>query len=818
MKLIYSHLQKFLPDLQVEPQQLRDDLTMIGHFCNFYEEIEGEIVFDLDIKVNRGDCFGYYGLARDLAVQYNIPLQIPKILEPNYPDYQLPIKVTSPDVNRVMCLKLSEIKVSPSPDWLVKFSKIHQVNTINNVVDLTNYIMFLYGIPGHAFDVAKTGENLIWENNQGKTTEFITLDGTLLNLTDDNLVISNPQEVVSTDFVGGKNSGTYDSTTDVIIEVATYNPVRIRQDSRHHKTSTEAGTRLEKMLDSNLVPQALHHLAQLIVELCNAKISSQVYDYFPPELPLTTIEFDFALPTRLAGIEIPEDFIEKTLISLNCVLSPLVKEGIKGRLVIPPSVRKDISLPEDLAEEIIRFYGYQKIPVNEPVKFKEVPNITPKILYLIDQLKDKLVSEGYDEVLTWPLVSQPVDPKTVVKTENSINSESIYLRQSLIPSLQKQLEQYQKYKLPHPKFFEIGKIFSKDGDKFIEKYALGTYDGEKFQETILDDIPAPESYIPSSQHNTAIELTSQIITLDANVIINDHSEPVELIKQYSAKIDPRLLWSMEITDIFENKYTFRVNYYNCDDKTAKKIHLSAFNLTTEKYAYVDPKAETELLYYVDMFQTETKATVIAHKNVDGHNYLILDKTLFFPEGGGQPSDTGTIDDQPVISLKFKDGQVWHEVKEFIEVGAQVDLKIDCDHRYRYMKIHSAGHLLHEVLLEINPTLKPLKGYHGNEAYLIYEGQMAASDTSKIEELFQKRVEENLPILCDYTDLGSLAKDARSIPKNIPLHKPLRRLKIGNYPSMADGGIQVKTTKEIGGIKIIKIENQDNQSTIYYQML
>jgi len=556
MKLIYSHLQTFLPDLTVTPQKLRDDLTMIGHFCNFYEEIDGEIVFDLDIKVNRGDCLGYYGLAKDLSIYYDLKLSHFTDYELRFTDYQLPITITSPDVLRVMCLQLSQIKVGESPDWLSKFVRIHGVNSVNNVVDLTNYIMFLYGIPNHAFDTAKTGKNLIWENNHGKTSNFTTLDGTVFNLSAENLVISNPQEVVSTDFVGGKNSGTYDSTQEIIIEVAIYNPVRIRIDSREHKTVTEAGIRLEKNLDCNLIPQAIKHLAVLITDLTGAKISSDLFDYYLAPVIPPQIAFDPQLPSIISGINIPTEF------ALD--------------IVAKVSHRPDLNIAEDLAEEVIRFYGYNNIPTTEPLHFKEVKNITPKIINLIEQIKDQMVSEGYDEVLTWPLVSTASDPKTAIKTENGINTEVVYLRQNMITSLKLQLEQYQKYKLPHPKFFEIGKIYYQENGNYVEKYALGKYDGQNFSETILDDLDKPDTYLPKAINNHAIELTSQIVTLDANV--TSIESPEKIISHYQSLIPDNILWSIEITDHYQDKYTFRVCYFNCDDKTAKKIHLRTFGL------------------------------------------------------------------------------------------------------------------------------------------------------------------------------------------------------------------------------------------------
>lgn len=556
MKLIYSHLQKFLPDLNVPPQKLRDDLTMIGHWTNYFEEIDNEIVFDLDIKVNRGDCLGYLGLAKDLSILYNIPLASLVDLSLPKSNYSLPIEIQTDNVTRAMAIKIVHLQNGPSPDWLKTFLKLHGQNSINTIVDLTNYIMFMYGMPNHAFDTAKSTDKLIWQMNP-KYSEFTSLDGSVLKIDSNILMVNNQRQALSLSFWGGESCAIDESTANIIIEMAIYNPTTVRQNSRQLKVTTEAAVRLEKLLDPNLVPTALSHLAQLILENCGGQIGSQMFDYYPNPEVAPVIEFNPKLPSIMSGINIPEDFAQ----------------DIVNRI----GSRKDITMEEDLVEEVVRFYGYNKIPTNEPLAFKDVRDITPKEIYLIEQLKDQMISEGYDEVLTWPLVSEPLDTKTVITTQNSINSESIYLRQSLIPSLKQQLDQYNRLKLPNPKFFEIGKIFYQENGKFIEKYALGKYDGQNFSEIILDDLPKPDKYIPKTTDNNAIELTSQVITLDANVTVKN-GEPEQLIKHYSSLIDKNILWSMEIVDIYENRYTFRVCYYNCDDKTAKKIHLKTFDL------------------------------------------------------------------------------------------------------------------------------------------------------------------------------------------------------------------------------------------------
>jgi phenylalanyl-tRNA synthetase beta chain len=571
MKIIFSEIKKWLPTLSVDAKTLRDDLTLIGHFVSGFEEINEDVILDLEIRQNRADCLGYYGVARDLSVFYKIELSLPTVSPITYTDQKLPITVSSPDVNRLCATALTNIKNSPSPDWLINFLKLHDINSINTLVDLTNYVMLQGGIPCHAFDSAKA-QKLNWENNNGQYKEFTTLDGTKLNLTDNCLLITDGKLPVSLSFIGGQNSGIQLDTTSSIIEMAIYNHSRVRTDSRSLKTITEASIRLDKQLDTKTIPLAFNHLISLITQNCQATLSGEFLDIYPNPPKEISIEFDPASPSVYAGIDISSDFTLDCLSRLGCT--------INNNLITPPSIRQDINLPEDLIEEVIRFYGYNKIPTDSPINNSPLPDITPPVLYQSEELKDKLVSLGYDEVRSWPLVSTVLDPNTVIKTQNSINSDYPYLRQSMIQSLQNQLKQYNRYKLPPSPFFEIGKIFSQTNGKISEQYALGTYDPilDKFDQTILDQNEKHQPYIPSAANYQPIELTSQIITLDANVNFDSPQDPTTLIATYTTKIDPQVLWSIDIIDIYQNRYTFRCCYYNCTDKVAKKIHLSAFGL------------------------------------------------------------------------------------------------------------------------------------------------------------------------------------------------------------------------------------------------
>jgi phenylalanyl-tRNA synthetase beta chain len=542
MKLIYSHLQKLLPDLNKEPQQLRDDLTMIEHFTNYFEKIDDQLIFDLDIKVNRGDCLSYYGLARDLSVYYNTKLELLKAELPKIENKKdLPIKIETDNVKRVMAIKISNLKNSQSPKWLKDFVNLHGTNSVNTLVDLTNYIMFIYGFPPHAFDTAKSTDQLTWQMNPG-FKEFTSLDGSVLKVNKDILMINNKDKALSLSFWGGEACAIELDTTETIIEIAVYNPSTVRKNRNALKVTTEAATRLEKHLDTDTLSVAFDHLLSLILEHCSGQISSNLFDHYPNKRTLPQIKFDFNKPSQISGIEIPNDFTVDCFKRIGCI--------VKNELITPPSIRTDINIEADLTEEIIRFWGYQKIPTDQALEFKKLPDITPPIIYLIEQLKDKLVDLSYDEVLSWPIGDQVTDSETVVKTQNSINTKVVYLRQSLIPSLKKQLDRYQRFKLDPDNFFEIGTIFFKEGDNYTEKTAVAIYStnpqqlekdlkslslndykitDSNFVEIIIDNLDKVDSYDPKIIKHSAYELTSQLIILDANLTLKEKKDPLDLI-------------------------------------------------------------------------------------------------------------------------------------------------------------------------------------------------------------------------------------------------------------------------------------------------
>jgi phenylalanyl-tRNA synthetase beta chain len=477
MKIIASYLRKWLPKLRASPAEIVEALTLIGLMARQIRD-RGEIVYDIEVRQNRGDCLGYYGIARDLSVYFKTPLTCHPPPVESVKQKNLPIEVRTDKVKRLVAYRITGLKNKPSPTWLKQFLTHHEINSINTLVDLTNFAMLCYGIPCHAFDTSKV-KRLVWEINQNKYAYFTTLDGTKVRLQPRNLVVSDNQKAVSLAFIGGQNSGVESSTQESIIEMAVYDRAQVRQDGRGLKIQTESSIRLEKDMDPELIPQALDHLIELVKKHCDGEVTG-TFEHYPQKILPTKIQLDLRKASAYAGIKIPIKTAREILTKLGCHFD-------HGWIV--PTIRKDLQIEEDLIEEIIRFYGYQRIPTDQPLIYKKLANITPPILGKITQIKAKLVKEGYDEVRSWPLIKEKYIENNGLQpiyTQNNVNEEYPALRNSIICSLKFQKEQYDRLKVPRPKFFEIGKIFYREKGQFKERYRLGSYKQGKFEEVGLE--------------------------------------------------------------------------------------------------------------------------------------------------------------------------------------------------------------------------------------------------------------------------------------------------------------------------------------------
>jgi len=229
---------------------------------------------------------------------------------------------------------------------------------------------------------------------------------------------------------------------------------------------------------------------------------------------------------------------------------------------------------------------------------------------------------------------------------------------------------------------------------------------------------------------------------------------------------------------------------------------------------------TKQIYYLDPYKKELEAKIISIDKTPLIVNIVLDQTIFYPEGGGQPCDTGIFKNKSAEAkieyVRTTNGEIIHQTKtDTLSKNDVVSLRIDWNSRYRYMRIHSAGHLLHDILMDINPQLVPQKGSHGKKAYLEYLGKINLNQKTLIEEKVNETLQKDLPIVTKEADIIEIQKECRFVPDNLPKDKKLRMIKIGDFPGMPDGGVHVKSTKEIGKIWVANISQQDNNTLVRY---
>lgn len=480
MKILYSQIKELIPSLKVSPREVAGALTLVGFMMDGFKDVEysgkKDYLLSFEVRQNRADCFSVIGLAKEVAAYYGLKIKLPIVPKLVFPENKLDIKVAVPKyVKRISAVRIKELRNKRSPDWLREYMAFYDINSVNLLVDLSNYVMFLTGYPSHLIDLSKVRGQISWTMNRN-FKEMVTLDGSEIPLNKEELIIQDGKNIIALAGIVGSQAAEIDlGTTEIVAETAIYDQSIIRKNSRSLKIITEASARLGKDLDPNGSEFSEKLLISMILKYCGGKIDSRFFDYYPKKRTVSKIKFNPCSSSIFAGVEIPENKVIKILKNLNFE----VKKIGKNLLVTPPPGRMDISIPEDLIEEVIRMLGYNRIPSNEVPKLEVTENITPKNIYLEEKIRDILSTLGFDEILSWPLTKKGDNEKAnyldwdIVGTQNSVNEDYPDLRQSIAIGLINQTQEYLKKNIEHIKIFEIGKIFGKKGNNYEEYEALG---------------------------------------------------------------------------------------------------------------------------------------------------------------------------------------------------------------------------------------------------------------------------------------------------------------------------------------------------------
>jgi len=373
--------------------------------------IEDDRVFEIGLTPNRADAMSHMGVARDLRAGLAQHEKIHELITPSISGFGVDNRVLKIDVEvnkkelapRYCGVTLTEVKVKESPDWLKNRLKAIGITPKNNVVDATNYVMHELGQPLHAFDAAKIKGNKIIVKTLPGDTSFVTLDDVKRKLHADDLMICDVEKPLCIAGVfGGKDSGITEQTSSVFLESAYFDPISIRKSAKRHGLNTDASFRFERGIDINISDYALKRVANLIKELAEAKISSDLVDVYPKKVEDHKVFLTFEKVNKLIGENLPQDTIKKILSTLEIKVLSVTESGMG--LSIPP-YRVDVIREADVIEEILRVYGYNNIKFSDKLN-ASISHVGHFEDYKVqNKIANQLVSNGFYEMMTNSLSS-----------------------------------------------------------------------------------------------------------------------------------------------------------------------------------------------------------------------------------------------------------------------------------------------------------------------------------------------------------------------------------------------------------------------------
>lgn len=421
-----------------------NDSAVVGTKANDYFNVKSDYVIEIDITPNRIDGASHIGVARDLAAFMNLEAPV-SYIRPSVDSFKTDNTKLLIDVvidNPAACYRyagvsITGVDVKPSPEWLQNRLRAIGLNPINNIVDITNYVLFETGQPLHAFDAKDITGNKIVVKTLPSGTGFITLDKVERKLHEEDLMICNIEEPMGIAGVfGGIGSGIKAATKDIFIESAWFNPVYVRKTTRRHGLSTDASFRFERGIDPEGVLYALKRAALLIKEYAGGLISSEITDVYPVPAVYNKIRVTYKYIDQLTGKSLEKDIIKKILKSLEIKIE---KEDEKGLLLVVPPYRVDVTREADIVEEILRIYGYNniEIPTQVKVSLQNPDKVDPENLR--NTIANLLTSLGFNEIWSNSLTkseyyenSEEFKKENTVKLLNPLSSDLNCLRQSLL--------------------------------------------------------------------------------------------------------------------------------------------------------------------------------------------------------------------------------------------------------------------------------------------------------------------------------------------------------------------------------------------------
>lgn len=482
MKVLYNWLKEFV-ELTVAPEDLRTRLSLSGTAVEALEQTAAGPMLDAELTSNRADCLGHYGIAREAAVLYGLPL---KRADPHPRESSeqaamaTRIQIDSPELcGRFTARVLRGVKVGPSPDWLRQRLEALGQASINNVVDATNYVMLELGQPMHAYDMDLLAEQRLVVRRARAGEKIRTLDGIERALTSEMCVIADANRAVGiAGVMGGGDTEIRSSSRNLLLEAAWFDPISIRRASKALGLRTEASMRFERGADMEMAETASRRCAELIQQLAGGEALSGVVDVYPGRIEAPTIELTRKEFLRVMGADVSDAEIEKILAGLG--FEPVrsdAQRGVAGSLEAAwkcrrPSWRGDVTREVDLVEEVARIYGVDKFPARLPAA--KLPAARLEYAEADDGLREILIGLGYQEIITIPIVDEPSDAMfrsknaAPARIANPLAEDASVMRSTGAVTMARTLEWNLNHGQRNVRLFEFGKIYGWSGTQPVE--------------------------------------------------------------------------------------------------------------------------------------------------------------------------------------------------------------------------------------------------------------------------------------------------------------------------------------------------------------
>ena len=498
---------------------LPDD-AVVGTPAAEYYHLESDWLIEVDITANRADGLSHWGVARDLYAWllsngYETKMHRPDCSKFKVDNHDLPIEVVIENqeaCKRYACVSITDCEVKESPDWLKNKLTTIGLRPINNIVDITNYIMMAYGQPLHCFDADMVKGHKIVVKTMPDGTPFQTLDGVEHKLSDRDLAICNAEDPMCIAGVfGGKGSGTYETTKNVVLESAYFHPTWIRKSARRHGLSTDASFRFERGIDPNGTIYALQQAAILCQELAGGKVSMDIADIYPKPIRNAVVDLSFDYVNRLIGKELSSGVIKFICRALDMEVKYENEQGLTLEI---PAYRVDVQRPCDVVEDILRIYGYNNVEIPTQLKSSLViKGDEDRKHKLANLVSEQLVGEGFNEILNNSLTKAAYygdKQDTLVHIMNPLSSDLNVMRQTLLYGGLESIQHNVNRKRQNLRFFEFGNVYTFDPEKKNDDDPMQAYKEQNHAALWVTGKRVEGSWAHKNEDSTFYELSAYV--------------------------------------------------------------------------------------------------------------------------------------------------------------------------------------------------------------------------------------------------------------------------------------------------------------------